>query len=79
MKTINEDKRPCFCPLDVGSCYCEWDDEDWSKLELSWLSKMLAREMEQARRIYDDAVKLPKPPKETRGLINLAKAFERND
>lgn len=40
MKTINEDKRPCLCFLEVGQCHCEWDDEDWTQLRKKELERM---------------------------------------
>lgn len=80
----DEERRPCLCGLlDEGqTCFCEYDDEDWTllrKRELSWYSEMLAKHQEKDQEYYELIASLSKPPKTTRGILNLVKALSQND
>ncbi|KYG76439.1 hypothetical protein AWW68_19535 [Roseivirga spongicola] len=41
-------KRPCNCQLEIEGCFCEWDDEDFSKLRTKELS-LLCEKLNQKR------------------------------
>lgn len=48
MIKMNTDKRPCTCQLEIEDCFCERDDEDFSKLRTKELS-LLCEKMNQGR------------------------------
>lgn len=69
-------RRPCYCQLEIGSCFCEWDDEDFSKMvkeDLVAFNTALANQLISDMEMEAAKIMLCGEDPKIRGIENRAK------